>query len=248
MSTDAAPLPDPALLPDDPALLKQLVVQLLEELQKANARLERQEHHMNLLLRRLYGSTSERLDPQQGLLFDPSVGEAQSTTNLPTSDASPAPRSSATNRDKHGRGRIPDTIEREELVHDLTDAEKAALGGEENLVELPPERSEQLDWRPSALFVVVHVRKKYARRHQLPESGLTLSEQNVVLARKPPEAIPGGLPGPGLLARSSPASTAIIYRCTAWKGSSSGKGCESHDRPATVGCWPVPSCAAPYIG
>ena len=91
MSTDAAPLPDPALLPDDPALLKQLVVQLLEELQKANARLERQEHHMNLLLRRLYGSTSERLDPQQGLLFDPSVGEAQSTTNLPTSDASPAP-------------------------------------------------------------------------------------------------------------------------------------------------------------
>jgi len=43
MSTDALPLPDLALLPDDPAVLKQLVVQLLEELQKANARLERQE-------------------------------------------------------------------------------------------------------------------------------------------------------------------------------------------------------------
>jgi len=27
---------------------------LLEELQKANARLERQEHHMHLLLKRLY--------------------------------------------------------------------------------------------------------------------------------------------------------------------------------------------------
>ena len=33
MSTDALPLPDPSLLPDDPAVLKQLVVQLLEELQ-----------------------------------------------------------------------------------------------------------------------------------------------------------------------------------------------------------------------
>jgi len=33
------PIPDPALLPDDPLVLKQLVVQLLEELQKANARL-----------------------------------------------------------------------------------------------------------------------------------------------------------------------------------------------------------------
>ena len=74
MSTDALPLPDPALLPDDPAVLKQLVVQLLEELQKANARLERQEHHMHLLLKRIYGSTSEKLDPRQGELFDPQSG------------------------------------------------------------------------------------------------------------------------------------------------------------------------------
>ena len=81
------------------------------------------------------------------------------------------------NRDRHGRGRIPDDTKREELVHDLTDAEKAALGGEENLVELPPETSEQLDWQPSTLFVVVHVRKKFARKEQLPESGLTLAEQ-----------------------------------------------------------------------
>lgn len=99
------------------------------------------------------------------------------------------------------RGRIPDEIEREEVIHDLTDAEKAALGGVENLAELPSETSEQLDWRPSTLFVTVHVRKKYARKEQLPESGLTLSEQNVVVAKKPPEAIPGGLAGPGLMAQ-----------------------------------------------
>ena len=59
------------------------------------------------------------------------------------------------------------------------------MGGAENLVELPPETSEQLDWRPSTLFVAVHVRKKYARKEQLPESGLTLAEQNVVVAKKP---------------------------------------------------------------
>ncbi len=39
------------------------------------------------------------------------------------------------------------------------------------------------------------------RKEQLPESGLTLAEQNVALAGKPPEAIPGGLAGPGLLAQ-----------------------------------------------
>jgi len=68
-------------------------------------------------------------------------------------------------------------------------------------VELPPERSEQLDWRPSTLFVVVHVRKKYARKVPLLESGLTLAEQNVAVASKPLEAIPGALAAAGLMAQ-----------------------------------------------
>ena len=143
---DALLLPDPALLPDDPAVLKQLVVQLLEELQKANARLERQEHHMHLLLKRIYGSTSEKLDPRQGELFDPQSGAEASAPSPPTPPPASSPASRK--RDQHGRGRIPEKIKREEVVHDLTAAEKTALGGAENLVELPPERSEQLDCAP----------------------------------------------------------------------------------------------------
>ena len=199
MSTDGLPQPDPALLPDDPRVLKQLVMQLLDELQKANARLERQEHHMHLLLKRLYGSTSEKLAPGQGVLFDAQAGvqEAAVSPSAPPLASRPASK----NRDKHGRGRIPDQIERKEEIHDLTEAEMSALGGVENLVELPPERSEQLDWRPSTLLVVVHIRKKYARKVPLPESGLTLAEQNVAVARKPPEAIPGSSAGPGLMAQ-----------------------------------------------
>ena len=204
MSTDALLLPDSAMLPDEPAVLKQLVLQLLEELRKAQARLERQEHHMHLLLKRLYGSTSEKLAPGQGVLFDLEAGEDAATVDPPSpppADTPPATASASKNRDRHGRGRIPDEAAREELVHDLTDAEKAALGGAENLVELPPETSEQLDWRPSTLFVTVHVRKKYARRVPLLESGPTLSEQNVAVAKKPAEAIPGALAGPGLVAQ-----------------------------------------------
>jgi transposase len=203
MSTDAMPLPDLALLPDDPAVLKALVVQLLEELQKERAARDRLEHHLHLLLQRLYGSTSEKFDPRQGVLFEAQPGEADVAPGPPPSPpvAPPAAARPAANRDRHGRGRIPDEIERQEEIHDLTDAEKAAMGGAENLVELPPETSEQLDWRPSTLFVTVHVRKKYARKEPLPESGLTLSEQNVAVAKKPAEAIPGGLAGPGLMAQ-----------------------------------------------
>ena len=201
MDADATLTVDPATLPDEPVVLKQLVTQLFDELQKTKATLQRQEHHMHLLLRRLYGSTSEKLDPHQALLFDlQSVGDE----NKPAASAVPVEESTtprATNRDRHGRGRIPENIQREEVVHDLTDVEKEALGGAENLVELPPEQSEQYDWRPSTLHALVHIRKKYARRQQLPESGLTPAEQNVVVAPKPPEAIPGALAAPGLLAQ-----------------------------------------------
>ena len=201
MDADATLTVDPATLPDEPVVLKQLVTQLFDELQKTKAALQRQEHHMHLLLRRLYGSTSEKLDPHQALLFDlQSVGDE----NKPAASAVPVEESTtprATNRDRHGRGRIPENIQREEVVHDLTDVEKEALGGAENLVELPPEQSEQYDWRPSTLHALVHIRKKFARRQQLPESGLTPAEQNVVVAPKPPEAIPGALAAPGLLAQ-----------------------------------------------
>ena len=204
MDADTTLTVDLATLPDDPAVLKQLVMQLFDELQKAKAALQRQEHHMHLLLRRLYGGTSEKLDPQQGLLFDPRSEEGEPAREQPLPPATPSPESAApraSNRDRHGRGRIPETIQREEVLYDLTDAEKESLGGPENLVELPPERSEQLDWRPSTLIATVHVRKKYARKEHLPESGLTPLEQNVVVAPKPAEAIPGGLAGPGLLAQ-----------------------------------------------
>lgn len=197
MSTDALPLPDLLALPDDPAVLKQLLAQLFEELQKERGARDRLEHHLHLLLKRLYGSSSEKFDPQQGVLFDPGPGQDEAAASVPPPAASATPK----HRHRHGRGRIPDETQREEAVHDLTEAEKAVLGGAENLIELPPETSEQLDWRPSTLFVTVHVRKKYARKELLPESGLTLAEQNVVVAKKPPEAIPGALAGPGLMAQ-----------------------------------------------
>ena len=202
MDADSTLTVDPATLPDEPVVLKQLVMQLFDELQKAKAALQRQEHHMHLLLRRLYGSTSEKFDPQQALLFDPRPegdGSAENKAVPPAATESTTPRTA--NRDRHGRGRIPEKFQREEVVHDLADAEKEALGGVENLVELPPEQSEQYDWRPSTLHVLVHTRKKYARREQLPESGLTPAEQNVVVAPKPAEAIPGALAAPGLMAQ-----------------------------------------------
>jgi transposase len=207
MSTDAlppaAPLAvDAALLPDDAAVLKELIAQLIREIQKRDGRVEQLEHQLTLLLRRMYGAKSEKLDPRQALLFgaaaaeDTIVSEPASVAQAAEVNESPIRRRAGA----HGRRRLPDTLKRREVIHDLTPAEKEALGGAEHIDLIGREVTEQLEWEPSTLFVIQHVQLTYARREPLAESGATLEQQNVVTAAKPPQAIPGGLAGPGLLA------------------------------------------------
>jgi transposase len=217
MRTDAALKPplevDPALLPDDPAVLKELIAQLFKEIQKHAGRVEQLEHQMTLLLRKLYGVRSEKFDPRQGKLFEEPAEDAPSgETPPPTTEAPPSgsaaeeesrPEEAAarTRPGAHGRRRLPDSLVRVEQIHDLTDAEKAALGGPEQLLLIGRQVTEQLEWKPSSLFVIEHVQLSYARKEQLPESGARPEEQNVITAAKPPQPIPGGLPGPGLIAQ-----------------------------------------------
>jgi transposase len=218
MSTDAASSPpaalqvDPTTLPNDATLLKSLVAQLFAELQSRDGRISDLEHRMSLLLRKLYGNKSEKLDPRQTSLFDLLAAAAEDQTAVANDvppgvagdsspDEMPAATSATKQRPGHGRRRLPDQLQRREVEHDLTDPEKEALGGAANLVVIGREVTEQLEWEPSCLYVIRHVQLTYARRQLLPESGLTLAEQNVATASKPPQPIAGGLPGPGLLAQ-----------------------------------------------
>ena len=85
MSTDAPLLPDPAELPDDPAFLKRLVVQLFELLRQRDQRLSKLEHHLDVLLKKVFGRTSEKFDPRQldhspGILSSPTPGSVPVVT------------------------------------------------------------------------------------------------------------------------------------------------------------------------
>ena len=194
MSTDAPLTVDPDQLPADVGVLKSLVVQLVESLQQAHARIAKLEHHMDLLVRKMYGRTSEKIDPRQLALFEQPPEEVVPPPEPPAPTAEPAKRRG------HGRRPKPDTLERRDVIHDFSEAEKQALAGDGELVFLGDEITEQHEWEPSCLYVLRHVQKKYARRPALDESGVTLVEKNIVMAPKPPQPIPGGIAGPGLLA------------------------------------------------
>jgi transposase len=75
MSEDVRPttpetLADPtAALPDDPAILQQMIIELLATLRDMRRQNEELQHRLDLLSRRLYGPRTERVDPNQPLLF-----------------------------------------------------------------------------------------------------------------------------------------------------------------------------------
>lgn len=196
MSTDVPLAIDPARLPADVVTCHALIVQLIAELRKRDARTADLEHRMDLLLRRIFGRSSEKLDPAQLALFDTTPEEP--VPQRPAAAPRPASPSSAPKRPGHGRRQLPDRLKRVEVVHDLTPAEKDLLGGEANLVRIGEEVTEQLEWEPSSLFVIRHVQPTYARRE--PASNDTESP-TIITAAKPPQPIAGGLPGPGLIAQ-----------------------------------------------
>jgi transposase len=185
-------------LPDDPAVLQQMIRELLDVLRQTRHENEQLQHRLDLLLRRLYGPSTERFDPNQPLLipdaFDaPEVPTASGAASAPVS-AEPGLATAAEPKEKqrdHGRKGLPENLPRVPVRHELTEAERRCPECGETRPQISTERSEQLDYKPASLFVVVHERCTYACQH---------CEGHVITADKPAQPIPKGLPGPGLVA------------------------------------------------
>ncbi len=207
-------------LPDDPIVLKRVLVRELAERDQRLAEREaliaqiREEAAQQLdaqrecleaehkavvaaLLRRLYGPRSERFDPRQLFLF------GQLVDRLPLDSKSIADESGqelvtrrVKKRHEHGRSQLPDHLPRVEIVHDLTDAEKLCPCCGEVRCRIGQDQSEQLEYQPASFQVLVHIRPKYGCR-RCDEEGYN---PNITAAPLPPQPIEKGLPGPGLLA------------------------------------------------
>jgi transposase len=191
--TSAQPPSGPLALPDDPLLLKQMIQELLEALAGQKREMEQIRHRLSLVLQRLYGPRTERINPAQLLLFadalDATLPEAIPDSQAKEEEAPPASRPQR--RGSHGRQELPRDLPRIPVLHDLTEAEKACPDCGQTRQKIGEEKSSQLDYQPASLFVVEHTRPTYACPH---------CEGQVITAPKPAQPIDKGLPGPGLLA------------------------------------------------
>jgi len=182
---------DSTVLPEDVSVLQQMIRELLASLKARDRRIDQLTHRLDQLLRRVYGRRSEKIDPHQLALFQQLIDEATAISTQPPDEPvaeSPEPKPK---RRGHGRRKLPRNLPRKKVVHELPEAERICRCCGEPMTKIGAETSEQLDYVPASLYVVEHVRPKYACRQ---------CEQSVVTADKPRQPIEKGLPGAGLLA------------------------------------------------
>src|SRR5881628_151244 len=84
-TSTAAPEAPP--LPDDPVILKRMIVELLDTLKTTRRQNDQLHHRLDQLLRRLYGPRAEKFDPSQPWLFPELQQAAPTETTAPPAEA-----------------------------------------------------------------------------------------------------------------------------------------------------------------
>lgn len=200
-----------AILPADLAACHAMITQLLNLQHQKDRTIGQLEHQLQQLLRRVYGRSAETLDPKQMTLFAQMLQQLQATQPQTPSPAQPAhaPQPPATPPatppvnppvNGHGRRRLPADLPRQRIVHDLPEIEKPCPCCGKPRRRIGEDVSEQLEYVPARVFVLQHVRIKYACTDC--EQNASEAGPQIVTADKPLRGAPidKGLAGPGLLA------------------------------------------------
>jgi transposase len=177
-------------LPDDTATLKRLVLELLVTLQERDRTHEALRHRLDQLLRRLYGPRSERVDPNQLLLF--AAADAGPAPAAAVADEPAAATATPRRCRPHGRRRLPEHLPRECRHHELPEAARLCPGCGQLRRDIGVDKSEQLEYRPASLFVIEHVVHKYA----CPRCSQPAAEGPGQLGQPSPETVRMVLPQP----------------------------------------------------
>lgn len=167
---------------------EQQTLELTATIDKQQQQLARKQRTIQELLQALRGKQRERVDPAQLVLFD--IGELESFIEEQLAeDEKPSRRKS---KRRNGRRLIPDDLPREEVLHEVPEEERLCPIDGQPMPRIRWEISEQLEYRPGRMVVLVHKRAVYAcpAKHD---------EATLITAPKPPQPIDKGLAGPGLL-------------------------------------------------
>jgi len=170
------------------AVSKQKTTELAATVDSQKQQLAKSEHTIRELLQALCGKQRERVDPNQLLLFE--IGELEQLIEENAAEQDEAARPKR--RRKRKRRMLPDNLPREEVVHELPEDQRLCPVDGNPMPVIRYETSEQLDYVPAKLKVIVHKRAVYA----CPEKH---DEATLLTAPKPAQPVEKGLAAAGLL-------------------------------------------------
>src|SRR5260370_4066973 len=156
------PLPSADQLPNEVAILKGMLLELLLTLRQRDRDLAEKDQRIDLLLRRLFGPRAERFNPNQQLLFAELLAGQEQPANdesMPAEQDKPEPPPKKRCR-PHGRRRLPEDLPRRPVHHELTEAERLCVCVQRR-IDIRTEITAQLDWQPACYFVWQHWIHKY---------------------------------------------------------------------------------------
>ena len=176
-------------------LLRAERVELLDQIKQKDREFESVQHQLQALLRRYYGRSSEKMDPNQRLLFEDLIDKA--IPKLPAADPDEEESPPTRRRKGHGRRRLPADLPREKVIHDLPEDEKPCpcCGTLRHIIG--KQTHEQLDYVPARVKVIEHIRLTYGCPRC--EQDASPDGPQIATADKPLQPIEKGLAAPGLL-------------------------------------------------
>jgi transposase len=155
------------LLPDDVEALKAIIEHQrathTTALSARDEEIERLRAQMRLLLAQRFGSKSERVaeDSAQLGLFNEAEAEADAAAET-DEDTAAVTRVAGHTRSRGHRRPLPAHLPREDVVHDLAEADKICPHDGTPLQVMGEATCEQLDIVPASIRVLHHRRLKYA--------------------------------------------------------------------------------------
>lgn len=169
------------------AYQEKTTAELLEIIAQQSQHIDTLTEMLRIYRYRQFGNQSERIPAEQLGIFN-EADLPKNTDAIVAADE--AIHIAAHDRKKSpGRKPLPDHLPREQRIYDLPEDEKTCACGHE-LKHIKDEKSEQLEIIPAKVYIVEHLRKKYACKH---------CDETIKLAAMPVQPIPRSIAGPGLL-------------------------------------------------
>ena len=176
-------------IPSSVEALQQLVTSQRATIEEQTQRISLLEEWNRLLKSLRFGSRSEKMEGEQGRLFNEAELEASAEAPSEENEEVDVP---GHKRRRGGRRPLPELLPVEERLHDLSAEEKiCAHDASHALVEIGRETSDQLNFIPARAAIVRHIRPKYACPH---------CKQGVKIAPMPKLPVPKSIATPSLLA------------------------------------------------